>query len=110
MTHIHLIAKNTTPQPHSAQWNPASSINFTKHTAPPSITVQDLIDVIRREDDPDRDEGIQEIFEAGDGKWVAGTRYRRGTVRAKETLQSIGWGAERGTKRKPVWLVFGKAD
>jgi hypothetical protein len=108
MTTIHLINKSTNPQPQDATFQPSTRFRFSFHQAPTNISVLELIDLIRRADDPEREKGIMEIFEVGNGRWAAGRRFSRQDASRNCTLRQVGWGADRGKAkgRKPVWLVF----
>ncbi|MCJ1449277.1 MAG: hypothetical protein MMC23_009797 [Stictis urceolatum] len=99
---IHLLDKGFKPwekQGMVFQWEP--------HKVPTNVKIQELIEVIRPKGDCCRAEGIVEIIEAGNGKWVKGTQFRLGERRSGQTLGEVGWGAGRGTERKPVWIAWG---
>ncbi|MCJ1331225.1 hedgehog receptor activity [Thelotrema lepadinum] len=109
LTTIHLVAPGTRPLPYSGAWDPHRSFPFTKHTASPDMPVWKLIKVVRSRDDPEREMGLVEIYEMGNGRWAKGSRIGLSDERALLSLEAVGWGGMRGHERKPVWLCLARS-
>lgn len=59
-----------------------------------------------RAEAPNRDFGIVEVHERGDGRWRRGTEYRLGAERTAQTLEDAGWTEHRGQPDTPIWLAM----
>lgn len=80
----------------------AHKFAFSKHKAPCSMTVRDLM---KRLGCPDgMTKGLTEIGSAGGGHWVALDSFTQGGEASNQTLEKVGWTKERG-ENNPVWLV-----
>ena len=107
MTSIHILSWGFLPWLSS---NRGSTFTFKAYSVPPSITVNDLIELVfgeRHQGTYDRNERVVvECHEVGDGRWTKASVWKYGEHDASQTLAMIGWTASRGQIRKPVWIAW----
>lgn len=82
--------------------NYTQKFNFSKHKAPCSMTLRELM---KRLGCPDGEtKGLTEMRESGRGQWVALDSFTQAGEASKQTLAQVGWTKERN-EMNPVWLV-----
>ncbi len=84
---------------------PNQEFGWSRHKAPTTLTVKQLIEQLGGIGDAD---GVTEIYELGDGKWAKGMTYKKDGAHKDKKLEEIGWTKRRGGEAAPVFLCAKK--
>lgn len=96
--HLHVIASGTTLAALQG-----GCFQYNVQAAACSTSANELIEMLGG----GRGWQVTEVFEVGDGVWYKGVPIVWGSDRAKQSLDSFGWGKARGTKDGlPVWVML----
>ncbi|KAL8994376.1 MAG: hypothetical protein Q9169_005640 [Polycauliona sp. 2 TL-2023] len=82
--------------------NPVGGFPFTIWSVPSDFPVGQLIRDMALPSDPAY--GITEFRECGGGRFEQVQTIFASTDRARKSLKKVGWGSDRGTAAKPVWI------
>lgn len=104
-TVLHVVAGGHLP------WeNPGQEFGFTRHKAPCTMTIKELIRQLGATKGDDDKNGITECMEGGDGGWIIGSSFFQKDEKSSQTLEALGWDESRGKERKPVWIAVHKGS
>ncbi|KAI9814291.1 MAG: hypothetical protein M1832_005931 [Thelocarpon impressellum] len=103
-TMLHVILNGVLPYE-----TPVQDMRFKIFLAPCNVTVKQLISLLGAGEGADDKCGVTECVELGYGRWGKGISvFRADGAKCDQTLEDIGWDAERGDTKKPVWLAVHK--
>ena len=89
--------------------NPLARFTFTVHKVPCMMPIKELIRRVGAPGSSDRERGIVECINQGNGHWLKGSVFKLDEDKSKQRMEEVGWNESRGTSREPLWLAVYKA-
>ena len=101
---VHLMRNEHQP------WDsPGTVFGFTAHKVPCMMPIKELIRRLGAPGSSDRERGIVECINQGDGRWLKGSVFKLNEDKSDQRMEEVGWNESRGTSREPLWLAVYKA-
>ncbi|KZF21757.1 hypothetical protein L228DRAFT_269213 [Xylona heveae TC161] len=104
-TLIHVVLGNHHP------WEkPGQEFNFAIMRVPTSMTVKDVIHQLGATTGDNAKNGITEVLELGDGRWLKGISFFAADKKSEKPIADFGWDEKRGPGGlSPIWLAVHRA-